>query len=503
MQPSTEKTTIELTSQPEITKQVAVKSPDHERRLARLRVLRLRSMDKWIVFASVSCRMFLLSGSFRSNGVLLDDLVHKLNSSHSLVAWAFSIQSGIAFMAAPITRMLLKVFTYRQVAITGGLMVGAGYVYCGLFAVSIVQLFVGYIVSGIGHTLTILPSYLALQEQFWGHFPTASSASTLFQFVGMSSLPLLVKVFEDAYGVNQSLLLFGAIMWHLVACGVALRVPHRLKNLPNVEESQREKEYHESESKEMSTKSEKDEEEEEKEEISPKNDITQQQTVVTRALWLHCFSSVAVHRNFAFVLIFVMAACFCTSSWSIFLVSHGKAQGLTDEFAVLLTTAGGVGGLIGKVTGTVLFHFHKMNPYVCCFPYVITGLAFLICALVRNAYVIFGFTFVAGLTQGLSSCGMYGTVPMIVCKYHLPQAFALLSFSRGLTIQCSGLFSGLLHDAFGSTRYVFGFNALLCFLVSPLMFLWIRNEEPVKQCRPDITSNRPISEDNKEDIDCN
>ena len=55
-------------------------------------------MDKWIVLMASCVRIFFFSGSMKANGVILDEMVQKLNTSNTLVAWAFAMQNGLSFM---------------------------------------------------------------------------------------------------------------------------------------------------------------------------------------------------------------------------------------------------------------------------------------------------------------------------------------------------------------------------------------------------------------------
>lgn len=56
------------------------------------------AMDKWVVFISTAVRLFFISGCIKANGVILEEFVDKLETNHSLVAWAFSLQHGLAYM---------------------------------------------------------------------------------------------------------------------------------------------------------------------------------------------------------------------------------------------------------------------------------------------------------------------------------------------------------------------------------------------------------------------
>lgn len=55
-------------------------------------------MAKWIVFVALCVKIAFYSGSIKANGVILVDTVSIVNSSNSLVAWAFTTQSGLSCM---------------------------------------------------------------------------------------------------------------------------------------------------------------------------------------------------------------------------------------------------------------------------------------------------------------------------------------------------------------------------------------------------------------------
>lgn len=56
-------------------------------------------MNRWIVFIANSAKCFFDSGFMKSNGVILDQMVAYLDTTHSVVAWAFSIQFEMSLMS--------------------------------------------------------------------------------------------------------------------------------------------------------------------------------------------------------------------------------------------------------------------------------------------------------------------------------------------------------------------------------------------------------------------
>ncbi|KAJ8021161.1 Monocarboxylate transporter 3 [Holothuria leucospilota] len=112
------------------------------------RLKKFGGTQRWIVFAACCVRLFFVSGSLKANGVILDELVVKLNSNHVLVAWAFALQNACYYLISPVTQMLMNTFSYRQLSIAGGLLVGTGYILSGLFANKVWHIFVTYSLSG-------------------------------------------------------------------------------------------------------------------------------------------------------------------------------------------------------------------------------------------------------------------------------------------------------------------------------------------------------------------
>lgn len=55
-------------------------------------------MDRWILLTTYTIRKILFCGSTKSNGVILEDIVEKLNTTNSVVAWTFALQNGICLM---------------------------------------------------------------------------------------------------------------------------------------------------------------------------------------------------------------------------------------------------------------------------------------------------------------------------------------------------------------------------------------------------------------------
>ncbi|KAJ8020572.1 Monocarboxylate transporter 2 [Holothuria leucospilota] len=389
-------------------------------------------MGKWILVVTLCMRLFIFSGSVKSNGVILDKLVQQLDTSHSLVAWAFALQNAVAmllckyfhryyFCPAPFTLILLRVFSNRQLCIVGGVLCGAGYVYCGLFLNSVWQVFVGFIVSSIGFTFSGLPAFFVLQQYFSPEdLPKIISVTVLCDYLGVAALPPVLQYFLNQYGLKNSLLLFGALVLNVIACGVASKVPRSLRK-----------------SKLQATKTEKRKEEEN---ISKKRKLIRSFTEV-----FDFVSTLFQHKNIVTLIVLEFVAYYVFISWALFLVSLGKSLGLSPTEAVLLSTGGGIGGFVGRLIAVFLFQYQKMNAFSSSLlPNLITGISLLVITFQSNFYIIMFLSFLSGLSQGINISGIYGLVPTIVCFHHYKCAICFENTFGGIAVQFSGLLSGKL-----------------------------------------------------------
>ncbi|KAJ8046546.1 hypothetical protein HOLleu_05243 [Holothuria leucospilota] len=157
------------------------------------------------------------------------------------------------------------------------------------------------------------------------------------------------------------------------------------------------------------------------------------------------FSPVLKHPIYAiFVLIYSLFS-YNFVAWAIFLVPFGKSIGLSPEAAVILSTAGGLGGLVGKLAVFFLFYFRKMNsmtsslvPALMAFV-GLTGYLFSI-----NYAVLLLSSGAFGFSCAYSDTALCGLIPRYICKTHLKQGTVLSYLFSGIFAQLGGIMSGEL-----------------------------------------------------------
>ncbi|KAJ8036917.1 Monocarboxylate transporter 2 [Holothuria leucospilota] len=343
-------------------------------------------------------------------------------------------------MTAPVAKLLLKVFTYRQLAVGGGFLAGFGYVYCG-----------------IGFALSALPGYIILEDHFQDQFPKALSASSLFNFIGIAVLPPLLQYLKTLFGSREAFILFGAVTWHMIPAGFGLRdaVPRGgCIDRPSVS----------------------------KRHAKTKRDLK----FVNK--YLSFCSCLFYHKNYAILVVTEFLSSLIYISWALFLVSLGTSAGLREESAVILSTAAGVGSFLGTALAIGLFHFQKMNAYTsCAVPLLVNGIGLVGLTFARDFNSLLSLTLLTGFCLGVNISGMIGIIPSLVCRYHFQQAVVINYFIDGIAYQFGGLISGAIRDLYGSTLYVYGFAALLSFVALPWILIWACNKDPNRECEPDLS----------------
>ncbi|KAJ8050438.1 Monocarboxylate transporter 2 [Holothuria leucospilota] len=422
-------------------------------------------MDKAIVFLGWSWRVFFVGGCLKSNGVILPDIVEQLGTTNSVVGLAFSLQYGVAYIIGPLTSLLLHIFTRRQVAVFGGCLVGASYIYCGLWLKFVHQLFFAFTVggsgdsqvchrlscfleykqipkkrwvyevnfvfnfpSGIGNGFHMFAGYLNFCEHFYDNLGTAVSVGALSNFLGMATLPLLFQHLKMSFGLDNGLVLFGVILFNLIVSAFALTTP--LRNPPRAK---------------MVKVKQADKEEAcpfAKENVVDKYDCVRNEKSRLH-LYLQDWCAMFNHENLAVFMALEGLMFYIFVSWGLFLVSVGTSVGLNSDQAVLLSSAGGTGGLFGRLMAVVLFHYKRMNALTSTlFPLLCNSACFMGCAFLRSFYPIFLLAFVSGACIGVNSSGLHGLLPTVVCKFHFHQALATTAFIEGIAMQLAGFMSG-------------------------------------------------------------
>ncbi|GAB6029483.1 hypothetical protein CHUAL_005237 [Chamberlinius hualienensis] len=175
----------------------------------------------WVVVLGVFVVYWLVPGMIRSYGALYMEVLEAFpESSASTAGWIPAFLSSISIGLAPISAVLGKLYTCRNVVFVGGCLCSIGLI-SSYFATSIFYLFISFgLVTGIGAGLCTTPSVIVINSYFNKKRALASALCQSGAAIGSFTLPLFVKILVNEYNLRGALLIMGGIV--LNVCAVSL-----------------------------------------------------------------------------------------------------------------------------------------------------------------------------------------------------------------------------------------------------------------------------------------
>lgn len=272
-------------------------------------------------------------------------------------------------------------------------------------------MFLFFSIVGLGFGLMCLPNVLYLHANYPKSFNGIMAVSSSFIYIGISVLPLTQQWMIDHFGYDGGTMCFGALVWNCILSGVLLRPTANSDNI--------------------GAKS-----------MEAESSVKREQLHICDKYGFF-LSAMMRHRNFAVMMVFSMIAMYVYSSWAIFLVSFGSAQGLSTNEAVLLSSLGGIGGLFGSLLTGCLIYLDLMNPYSCfLLPSLVNGLVLILSVYYRSVGALSPLMLVSGIAQGLEYGAICGIIPSLVCTFHIESGLATSFFMEGIWYQIGGAVSG-------------------------------------------------------------
>ncbi|XP_071826445.1 monocarboxylate transporter 7-like [Apostichopus japonicus] len=476
------------------------------------------TLNQWRSFVARCAYGFFLDGTLKSYGVILMDTVTKLNSKHYLVGWAFTLQSGAGYLISPLAGILLTKMSCRSVAMLGGLLAGSAYVIRGLVNISeIWQLFLLVSCSGIGFGLINISTVVPLKESFGTSFATAYAVTGLAANVGIAVLPFLLKYLMGSFGDRTGMLIFGALSWTLIVTGAMLpsnkngkeekvKEDYSLANEDDAlddidEEPEKETNLDEAERIETLTTSDKltnfevsDMRRRPYERIENGDntncDVKRSKINIENIKILFIrFYGVFQHHPALFLFMIVSSIQdHGYRSWSVFLIPYGEYLGIISEKAVLLSTIGGVAGIIGRLYCILLFSRYAMDVYLgFALPSLLITVSYTISFFCDQFHVLAVVAALTGFSYAVMSSANSGLIPSCVCDDHFKVTVVTLYTLWGIMVQLGGITTGLVVDLTGSYRISFGCLTVLSFLSYVVAFGWTLSPLRLRMKKPGET----------------
>ncbi|XP_071828164.1 uncharacterized protein [Apostichopus japonicus] len=293
--------------------------------------------------------------------------------------------------------------------------------------------------SLLGEDSYIFSLYMIYLEHFDKEtFPVAYSVRELFQYLGITAIPVLLEQLREEYGLSGSYLIMGALVWNCMISGVLMK-----SKRPPPQSVDHDHAHESSESAKR------------KDESAGPDDKTEE-TRMGNLLMLFSIEPATRHPLFTLCIIIHSLLSYSFVVWAVFLVPFGKTLGLPSDVAVLLSVFGGIGGLFGKIVVLFVFLSNRMNAITC------SVIPATICTVSLSGYIFYQdfwtlavSSLFCGFSLAYADCALCGILPRYVCKVHVRQGVAISNLFSGALMQLGGIISGALLDISGSFTIIF------------------------------------------------
>ncbi|XP_003426396.1 monocarboxylate transporter 13 [Nasonia vitripennis] len=210
-----------------------------------LRPMRLAAPDGgwgWAVLAAAIGINFLIPGTIKSFGVLYVEFLRVFEASPSQASWMPALCYFLYSSLGPLTSILAIKYSYRTVALVGGLFGSTGLM-ISYFAESVTYLYFSYgIMMGIGAGLTFPVTIYIVSEYFDRLRGMATGLCISGSAIGTIVLPPFMQYLLDHVGYRFAVLIIGAILLNTLVCACVFHPVERHSRLVPVEEDRPRKE---------------------------------------------------------------------------------------------------------------------------------------------------------------------------------------------------------------------------------------------------------------------
>ncbi|KAK3589658.1 hypothetical protein CHS0354_015159 [Potamilus streckersoni] len=177
----------------------------------------------WVIVLGYFVSTFCMVGIAKSFGILMQEFIILFNVPVAYAALVMGVSGAVYTLSAPICIACGELFTQRKVVMLGGL-IGAVGLSLSAFLVNIEFLIFTFGgLYGFGNACIFGNGLIMLGNYFSKYRSIANGIGLSGASVGQFAIPPLLQFFLDTYGLKGTLLLLGAIYFHVVACGAVYR----------------------------------------------------------------------------------------------------------------------------------------------------------------------------------------------------------------------------------------------------------------------------------------
>ncbi|XP_030839674.1 monocarboxylate transporter 6-like [Strongylocentrotus purpuratus] len=452
------------------------------------------SQDGWkyVIVLTKFVIQFVEMATSKSFGVLIPTMIYLFSTDASSLGLACSMPTSMMLLGSLPVAYILKsgYISPRVMAVNGAIISSLGIIISG-YLTSVIPLGFCLALTGFGLSMGYLPAKVLLNDYFQDTFILMNSLGSLGIDVGALVGPVIIERALDAYGFSGAMLILGGISLHAIPASIALRTVKGSRKAtqiqkregcqeplidPNGDEKSVVKTVDDGEivssddlassSKEISQYR-----EDHTERVSAEHDVLPWRQRFSQWFW-HCIIVEEPLLLLSLPILFLTS--FVVQSWILFLVPRAIWHGIPSSKAVLLSSIGGGGGVLGQILCiAILFFFRVDFIVVSLILSVISSTTFLIDPLLTSFPVMCVTAFIQGLcvfSAGISSAAF---LKGSVSNENFTVAVGIFGVVYGIGGIVGSLLSGMIKDKTGSYTIVFialGFTNCLTVILT-IVFL--------------------------------
>ncbi|KAJ8048937.1 Monocarboxylate transporter 7 [Holothuria leucospilota] len=426
---------------------------------------------------------FFLDGTLKAYGVIMEETVNSFHAHHYVIGCAFSLQTGIGYLIAPLAGVFDQRVHPRIIASIGGFLAGLGFIGRAFLPSSeLWLLFLCLSLSGVGFGLVNIITVISLKETFESTYPTAYSVTLLPSYIGIAVMPPLLEYLQREYGEHIGMIVFGVLSWTLMLSGL-FTPSGKTDSKEEIEMADMEM-LHTNQLGNDTTrgvqKSCNGAETTDMEDYNEQSKLFQHASSTTERViegdikgmkirengkcgesdetivaWTGVKAWILIAKNhpeFLFLTFITILFDHGFTSWSIFLVPYGEYLGLDSSTAVWLSTLGGISGLVGRLFCIILFCVNRMNLSLgLLMPILCVTSAYVISLFYSSFLALAVVSILSGFGLSAQSCTLSSWVPSCVCEYNFKSAVYGFYALCGIMALSGGITTGnnsLVHPLF-------------------------------------------------------
>ncbi|XP_038075530.1 monocarboxylate transporter 12-like [Patiria miniata] len=379
-------------------------------------------------------------GTFKSFGVFILPIRESLDCSISSLGTAMAASHTTCYVLVPLVNILTERYGSRRLVMLGGIIMFLAFLGISL-ATNIAVFSLLIMIWGIGVSLAYVPPIAAVIKYFPTNAAVPISITQTGCAFGMMIYPPLTEALIEIYGWRGTILIFAAFNANICVFGALIKPPPRLYEALATPRQ------------EMIPA------------LSQSGDSKLNNVINVFKKAAKGFSKIVSLDVLLLEPMFTIYAFACFllgimySAWMIYLVPHAVVRGIENQRASLLSTAGGVGTLVGRIVYGPILHRGYIQP-VQMFMLLACGNigAFVLDPIVLDNYPgLVGLSSINGLCLGVMA-GMFILVSQQVLEGEIgDRAWGILSVTFAIGELAGGALAGFLYDATGSYELSFLF----------------------------------------------